>query len=81
MPESVHQMPAPMEKVLASGLWSQEVDPVTLALIDGADGTIPMREQVAVLAAAFDTPEPALAAMAAPVVTQLVERGLLIPAS
>jgi hypothetical protein len=57
------------------------VDPVTLALIDGADGTVPIREQIAVLAAAFDTPEPTLAAMAAPVVTQLVERGVLIPVS
>lgn len=66
-------------QVLAAGLWSQEVDPVTVALIDGADGTVTMREQIAVLAAAFDTPEPALAAMAGPVVTQLVERGLLVP--
>lgn len=68
-------------QVLAAGLWSQEVDPVTLALIDGADGSVTMREQIAVLAAAFDTPEPALAAMAGPVVTQLVERGLLLPTS
>ena len=68
-------------QVLQHDLWSQEVDPVTLALIDGADGTVPIREQIAVLAAAFDTPEPTLAAMAAPVVTQLVERGVLIPVS
>jgi hypothetical protein len=65
---------------LACGLWSQEVDPVTLALVDGADGRVPMREQIAVLAAAFDTPEPVLAAMALPAVTQLVERGYLSPA-
>ena len=64
-----------------SGLWSQEVDPVALALIDGADGTVPMREQIAVLASAFDTPEPLLAAMAVPVVGQLVERGFLIPST
>jgi hypothetical protein len=64
-----------------SGLWSQEVDPVALALIDGADGTVPMREQVAVLASAFDTPEPLLAAMAVPVVGQLVERGFLVPST
>ncbi|HEY7222896.1 MAG TPA: methyltransferase [Micromonosporaceae bacterium] len=67
-------------QVLACGLWSQEVDPVTLALVDGADGRVPMREQIAVLAAAFDTPEPVLAAMALPAVTQLVERGYLSPA-
>jgi hypothetical protein len=63
------------------GLWSQEVDPVTLALVSGADGTASMREQVAVLAKAFDTPEPVIATMAAPVVTQLVERGFLVPHS
>ena len=61
------------------GLWSQEVDPVTLALVDGADGTVTAREQLAVLASAFDTPEALLAAMAVPVVTQLVERGFLLP--
>jgi hypothetical protein len=49
--------------------------------VSGADGSDPVREQLAVLAAAFDTPEPALAAMAAPVVTQLVERGFLVPAA
>jgi methylase of polypeptide subunit release factors len=63
------------------GLWSQEVDPVTLALVDGADGAATVREQLAVLASAFDTPEALLAAMATPVVTQLVERGFLIPQS
>jgi len=68
-------------QVLAAGLWSQEVDPVTLALVSGADGTVMMAEQVAVLASAFDTPEPVLAAMAGPVVTQLVERGLLTPSA
>jgi hypothetical protein len=40
-----------------------------------------MAEQVTVLAGAFDTPEPVLAAMAVPVVTQLVERGYLVPVS
>jgi methylase of polypeptide subunit release factors len=58
---------------------SQEVDPVALALVSGADGSVPMQEQVAVLASAFDTPEPLLAAMAVPVVTQLLERGFLLP--
>ncbi len=59
--------------------WAQEVDPVTLALVSGADGSVPVQEQLAVLAAAFDTPEPVLAATAAQVVTQLVERGFLLP--
>jgi methylase of polypeptide subunit release factors len=59
--------------------WSEEVDPVALALVSGADGTVPLRGQLAVLAAAFETPEPVLAAMAVPVVSHLVERGYLIP--
>jgi hypothetical protein len=67
-------------QLLSHGFWSQEVDPVALALVDGADGTVAMAEQLAVLASALDTPEPVLAAMAVPVVTQLVERGFLIPA-
>ncbi len=61
--------------------WAQDVDPVALALVSGADGSVSVREQLAVLAVAFDTPEPLLAAMAAPVVAQLVERGFLLPAS
>jgi hypothetical protein len=40
---------------LPGGLrWSEEVDPVALALISGADGTGSLRDQVAVLAAAID---------------------------
>ena len=66
----------------ADGLcWAQEVDPVALAIVSGSDGTVSIREQLAVLAAAFDTPESVLAAMATPVVTQLVERGFLLPDS
>jgi methylase of polypeptide subunit release factors len=65
---------------LPSGLrWAEEVDPVTLALVSGADGSVSMRDQLAVLASAFETPEPQLAAMAAPVVAHLVERGFLLP--
>ena len=44
-----------------------------------ADGSVPMAQQLTVLASAFETPEPVLAAMARPVVAQLVERGFLIP--
>jgi len=60
--------------------WSEEVDPVALALVAGADGSVTVRQQLTVLAAAFDTPEPVLAAMATPVVRHLVERGFLLPA-
>jgi hypothetical protein len=60
--------------------WTQEVDPVALALVSGADGQVALRDQIAVLAHAFDTPEPVLAAMAQPVVAYLVEHGMLVPA-
>jgi methylase of polypeptide subunit release factors len=60
--------------------WTEEVDPLVLALVTGADGRVPLRDQLAVLAAAYETPEPVLAAMAAPIVAHLVERGLLNPA-
>jgi hypothetical protein len=65
---------------MAEGLrWSEEVDPVTLALVSGADGTVALGDQLTVLAAAFETPLPVLATMAVPVVTGLVERGVLLP--
>jgi methylase of polypeptide subunit release factors len=63
-----------------SGLrWTEEVDAVALALVSGADGDTPVRDQLAVLAAAFDLPLDALAATAAPVVAAMVERGFLLP--
>ena len=65
---------------LTDGLrWAEEVDPVVLALVSGADGTVSVRDQIAVLAAAYDTPEPVLAAVAEPVLAHLVERGILLP--
>jgi hypothetical protein len=64
--------------VQSDGLkWSEELDPVALALVSGADGSAPLRDQLDVLAAAFETP--ALAALARPVVAHLVERGYLLP--
>ena len=61
---------------LPDGLrWSEEVDPVALARISGADGTTALGDQLAVLAAAFDTPS--LTALAGPVVAHLLERGFL----
>jgi hypothetical protein len=59
--------------------WAEDVDPVVLALLSGADGRVALRDQLAVLAAATATPEPELAAMAVPVVAHLVERGYLMP--
>ncbi|MGE5831248.1 MAG: methyltransferase [Micromonosporaceae bacterium] len=65
---------------LASGLrWAEEVDPVVLALLSGADGTVTLHDLLAVLAAATGTTEPELEAMALPVVAHLVERGYLTP--
>jgi methylase of polypeptide subunit release factors len=66
---------------LTDGLrWAEEIDPVALALVSGADGTVALRDQLDVLAAAFETPVRVLAAMAVPVVAHLVERGFLVPA-
>jgi methylase of polypeptide subunit release factors len=59
--------------------WAQEVDPVALALVSGADGSVTMRDQLSVLASAFDTPPAELEAMAQPVVAHLIERGFLYP--
>lgn len=63
---------------LGGGLrWAEDVDPVALALVSGAGG--PVLNQVAVLAAATDTPADHLAAMAEPLIAHLVERGFLLP--
>jgi methylase of polypeptide subunit release factors len=59
--------------------WSEEVEPIALALVSGADGTVTMRDQLAVLASAFDTPVPVLEMMARPLVAHLVERALITP--
>jgi methylase of polypeptide subunit release factors len=61
---------------LPDGLrWCEEVDPVALALLSGADATVTLRDQLTVLAAAFETPT--LPALAGPLVAHLVERGFL----
>jgi Methyltransferase small domain len=65
---------------LPDGLrWVEEVDPVVLALVSGCDGELALRDQLAVLAAAHDVDESTLAEVAAPIVTHLVERGILLP--
>ncbi|HKE66444.1 MAG TPA: methyltransferase [Micromonosporaceae bacterium] len=67
--------------VQTAGLrWSEEIDPVLLALIAGCDGSVPLREQVAVLAAAYGAPVEPMAAMAAVLVPHLIERGFIEPA-
>ncbi|HLU33564.1 MAG TPA: methyltransferase [Natronosporangium sp.] len=66
---------------MAHGLrWTEEVDPLVVSLVAAADGEIPARAQLAVLAASSDVSEEALAEQAAPVIAHLVERGLLLPA-
>ena len=57
--------------------WSEEVDPLVLALVGGCDGTVPLKDQLAVLAAAHDVSEEALAEVTKPIVAHLVERGFL----
>jgi SAM-dependent methyltransferase len=63
---------------LRDGLrWSEEVDPLVLALVGGCDGTVPLADQLAVLAAAHEVAESALAEVAGPIVAHLVERGFI----
>lgn len=67
---------------LATGMrWSEEVDPVTLALIGGCDGQLTLRDQLTLLATANDVDFDTLAEVALPLVTHLVERGMVTPAS
>jgi hypothetical protein len=68
--------------VMPRGLrWSEEVDPLVLALVGGCDGRLPLRDQLALLAVAHDVPEADLAEAAAPIVAHLVERGVIEPAA
>ena len=65
---------------LTNGLrWSEEIDSLVLALVNGCDGRVPLRAQIALLAAAHDVPENELAQALAPVVAHLVERGFIVP--
>lgn len=57
-----------------------EADPLAVALVGGADGRVPVRDQLAVLAAAYEVSEAELAGPAAAVVSELVEHGMLLPA-
>ncbi len=65
---------------LADGLrWSEETDPLIMALVGGCDGTLPLRDQIELLAAAHEIPAAELAEVAAPIVSHLVERGFIEP--
>ena len=50
-----------------------------LALGGGADGRLPLRDQLALLAAAHDVAPDELAKAAGPIVAHLVERGIVEP--
>src|SRR5262249_43971744 len=59
--------------------WTEEVDPVTLALVSGANGQIELREQLTLLETGYEVPPGTLAASAGVIVGHLVERGFLEP--
>jgi hypothetical protein len=66
---------------LTSGLrWSEQVDPVVLALVSSCDGVLTVGDQLDLLSAAHDVAPEILAEAALPVVAHLVERGILRPA-
>ncbi|WP_433057590.1 DUF7059 domain-containing protein [Dactylosporangium sp. CS-033363] len=65
--------------VLTDGLrWIEEVDPVALALVGACDGSVTLQDQVDILAAAHGVPAEVLASVAVPLVSHLVERGILL---
>jgi methylase of polypeptide subunit release factors len=55
------------------------VDPLVVALVAGCDGTLSLRDQLTVLAHAYDTEPASLHAAAELVVGPLVRHGLLLP--
>jgi SAM-dependent methyltransferase len=58
--------------------WTEEIDPLVLALVGGCDGRVPLRDQLAVLALAHEVAEAELAEAAVPIVAHLVERGVIL---
>ncbi|WP_433619043.1 DUF7059 domain-containing protein [Dactylosporangium sp. CA-139114] len=65
---------------LPDGLrWVEEVDPVALTLVGACDGSVTLQAQVDLLAAAHGVPAEVLADVAVPLVSHLVERGVLLP--
>jgi len=59
--------------------WSEEVDPLVLALVGGANGQLPLGEQLELLAMAHGAAPGELAQAAGPIVAHLVERGFVEP--
>ncbi|BCJ57771.1 DUF7782 domain-containing protein [Micromonospora endophytica] len=59
--------------------WTEEIDPLVLALVGGADGRLPLRDQLALLAVAHDAAVDELTEAAGPIVAHLVERGFVEP--
>jgi methylase of polypeptide subunit release factors len=57
--------------------WTEEIDPLVLALVGSCDGAVPLTDQLTILAAAHDVAADTLAEVAAPLVAHLVERGFL----
>ncbi|HEY1179946.1 MAG TPA: methyltransferase [Phytomonospora sp.] len=55
----------------------EEVDPLLVAFLGGCGGLVPVRTQIALLAAAHEAPDGLLAASLAPVITHFVQRGFL----
>jgi methylase of polypeptide subunit release factors len=67
--------------VLTDGLRCvEQVDPLVLALVSACDGSVALRDQLDVLAAAHEADPAALAQAAVPLVAHLVERGILLVA-
>ncbi|MGA8112958.1 MAG: methyltransferase [Actinocatenispora sp.] len=67
--------------VLAEGArWVEDTDELVAALVAGSSGSVTVRDQLSLLAAAHGLDEAALAEAAVPAVTGLVERGILLPA-
>jgi methylase of polypeptide subunit release factors len=66
---------------LTAGLrWAEEADPLVVNLVSACDGSRPVREQLAALAAAGDADLEAVIEAARPHLPHLVERGFLVPA-
>ncbi|MEH1128831.1 DUF7782 domain-containing protein [Micromonospora sp. CPCC 206061] len=59
--------------------WTEQTDPLVLALVGACDGEVPLREAIAVLAMAHEVEEAELAEAAVPIVAHLVEREILRP--
>lgn len=65
---------------LESGMrWYHEVEAPVATLIGGCDGSVPVRDQIAILAAAHGEDEDELAVDFEPMIRFLVERGFILP--